>query len=718
MRPPVHSTVHPPTSRDLLAPGGPIAARLGDDYEPRPQQAEMAAAVERAMDSRSCLLAEAGTGVGKSFAYLVPAILRCLLRDQIVVVATNTISLQEQLISRDIPLLRETLDHWNLPDDAPDLRPVLVKGRGNYLSVRRLELASKRSASLPDPPSRRSLRVIEQWAYATLDGTLSTLPALERPGVWDRVQSDSGNCMGRSCPRHDVCFYQNARREMERGNLLVCNHALFFSDLALRARDAGFLPNYHHVVLDEAHNVEDAATEHFGVSLTRARVHHLLATLYHHRTGKGYLPQLRLRTDDADLLDGAHHAVLKAGRAADRLFDDLSAAFRAGRFPSGRIPEPGAAENPLSSAMRNLALRLRALREEADDQADRYELNAYAQRASAIADDAQALIDQTLPGCVYWLEITEPERGASTRAPGDRVRIACSPVEVGPLLREHLFSREIGIVLTSATLSTGASAPSDDPEAPPADDARGFELIRTRLGIDEARTVRLGSPFDLARQVELHIDHTMPQPGRSGDRSADRYESALADRVITHARRTDGGAFVLFTSLTTLRRVAETAQDTLEGLGYTVLVQGRDGARTAILDRFRDSGRAVLFGAASFWQGVDVRGEALRCVIITRLPFEPPDRPLTQARLERIEQRGGNPFMEESLPRALIRFKQGFGRLIRSATDSGRVVVLDPRIRTARYGRAFLATVPPGVRVIAESTQKSDAKAPIPHPEG
>ena len=276
----------PDTLETIFSPGGVLSSKLGDHFEPRAQQRDMALAVAKAFRERSHLLVEAGTGVGKSFAYLIPAIKRCLEHNEIVVIATNTIALQEQLITKDIPLLSGLLDP-DLPGDddpsaepRPRLRPVLVKGRGNYVSVRRLKLASERQVKLlGDPAARRSLHVIEDWAYETKDGTLSTLPPLERPGVWDKVQSDSGNCMGRRCPTYEKCFYQNARRKMEAANLLVCNHALFFSDLALRSQDVGFLPQYHHVVLDEAHNAEDVASEHFGISLAEGRVMHLLTTL-------------------------------------------------------------------------------------------------------------------------------------------------------------------------------------------------------------------------------------------------------------------------------------------------------------------------------------------------------------------------------------------------------------------------------------------------------
>lgn len=729
-----------PAPEELLSPEGPVARLLGPDFESRGEQARMAEAVALAMERKSHLLVEAGTGVGKSFAYLVPAILRCVERGETVVVATNTISLQEQLMSKDIPVLRKAM----VPEEEPGgaggveltvaggprrkLRASLVKGRGNYLSVRRLRLASQRQDRLfSDPAQRRSLHAIEDWAYATTDGTLSTMPTLERQGVWGHVQSDSGNCMGRKCGNYDKCFYQKARREMEQANLLVCNHALFFADLALRSQDAGFLPRYDHVILDEAHNIEDVAAEHFGVSLGEGRVHHLLSTLYSPRQGKGYLPQLALRAGEIDTISRATALVEQASAAANAFFESLAELLRpresgrpwtalgAGRDaqPEGsslRLREPGAVANVLTPVMRELSLRLKLLKEQTRTDADTYELNAYAIRAEMIATEAELLVSQSAPGYAYWVEASgDPDAGGSRGARGRRITFACSPVEVAPLLKERLFSREHSVVLTSATLATRTVSGEEPTES----GETAFAHTLARLGCEGAQTLQLGSPFDYAAQVEFFADLRGGDAGRAGrtSRGSGRGLSPAAGAILDHIRATGGGAFVLFTSYSSLNALAAELAGPLAAEGFPLLAQGRDGSRTHILARFRENDRSVLFGAASFWQGVDVRGRGLRNVILTKLPFEPPDRPLTQARNELIESRGGNPFMEDSLPRAVIRFKQGFGRLIRSRADRGRVVCLDPRVVTARYGRYFMAALPPGVRVTRLDPAAQDADA-------
>lgn len=693
--------IDPLAVADRLGPDGAVAAAVGS-YEDRPTQRDMASFVADTYNEGGVSLLEAGTGIGKSFAYLVPALEWARVNGERTIVSTNTINLQEQLVGKDLPALATALA-------TDDYRPTfaLLKGWNNYLCLSRLELAEAEQGSLFEAGRQDEFRSLVEWAAHTADGSLTDLPDPPAFEVWEEVRAEPDLCIRLECPHFNECFLFAARRRAAEADVVVVNHHLLAADLAVRRvqenwQDAAVLPPYRRLVLDEGHHLEDVAAQHLGSQVTSRGVQRLLGRL--ERGGKGLIPTLLAELAQAgDALSDASSELVRHGLLptvadarthADRVFGLLADRLVGLPAPVLRLNDEFATDDiwrELGPALDNLVNVLRRLKDGVETVADRLELeDEPSDRRSKLLGELRGVVrrlDAVLDGLlltlrpaagldtVRWIE----RRGA--RAQGSLpfpIALAAVPLDLAPVLRDALFDRVETVVVTSATLAVGG----------------GFDFLKERLGLDiPPSPVKyeevLASPFDFGEQCLFGVPADLPDP--RGDPPG--HDRASFEAIVQLAYASDGGMFVLFTSHAALRRAAQYLKSAI-GSRWPLLVQG-EGQRDHLLRRFRDAGSAILLGTDSFWEGVDVPGRSLRTLVIAKLPFRVPSEPLTAARLEALAAKGEDGFRHYLLPLAALKLKQGFGRLIRSRADVGVVVLLDHRIANRNYGGVLLESLPP-----------------------
>jgi ATP-dependent DNA helicase DinG len=682
-----------------LMEGGSIARRL-ESYESRPSQLDLMRLIIRGFNEDKKVAAEAGTGVGKSFAYLLPAMYFALENDERIVISTATINLQQQLYEKDIPLVNGTLDKPDprSVDRKPAIKAVLIKGRGNYLCRRRLEDALREIELFDD--DKDDLDRITAWAETTATGSRSDLSFLPSESLWSRVCSEADLCMGLRCPQRERCFVLALRREAADARILVVNHHLLFADLAARVDGAGYdstvvLPPYTRVIMDEAHTMESAATSFFSKEFSRIGLYRQLGRLYRRRRTRqmGLLVRLAVLCRQEDKLDDGSDAVQYVRDAADTLDESALEFCR----PDGNFRLTPADENSITAMLIPLLLDLRKkisalallirdmLETVPDDSADDpavWEIKSITRRLEAIGTVCVSFIEyQERPTEVMWIERRAGRGGKGVNA-GDWAVFTVTPIDVAPYLKEALFEPNKTVVCVSATLTVN--------------DSFSYWEDRCGLGLSSATEDRDGkdvltgqfpSPFPYARAVLLAVPADAPLPDHGSYR-------AFVDNATAKLAETAGGsALILFTSYESLRSAFVAAAPLLEARGIRCLKQGDDD-RHRLLKTFLEDQSSVLFATHSFWEGVDAPGDTLRLVILCRLPFRTPNEPVFKARCEALERKGGSSFMELSLPEAVMKFKQGFGRLMRRSSDHGVVAVLDGRLLHKHYGKFFLRSIP------------------------
>jgi len=642
---------------EFFSDGGKLGKAKG--YESRPGQARMAERVAEIIEDRKHLVVEAGTGTGKSLAYLVPAAYAAEELGKKAIISTYTIHLQEQLFGKDVPIVQSLVPF--------EFSAALLKGRHNYLCPHRLKKAQQHQGDLFATGQAEQLRGLVEWAGKTTDGTLSDIQFQVDATVWAQVCSEAFACTPRHCGGPTGCFYQKARTKILDAKVVILNHALLFGLLAGAEESEeepseGYLFPNDFLVLDEAHEVEDVAAKALGLEVRLGSLRFLLQRLIHPRTKKGVLTRIG---------DGnAVKSTLGVLGILEASFEEILESAGLKGPGQKRVRQALGVKSELGPRLMDVRAQLLKLAEDAGDGEERNELKDHARRLEGSAFGVGEFLKMSREGHAYWVERRVAEDGRAQRG---EMSLHASPVEVAKRLEELVFRPDCTTIMTSATLDVG----------------RGLDFFAKRVGAGEAETLLVESPFDYESQMRVYLPKGMPEPSEGA-----RFQDALEGWIQRFVGMTKGKAFVLFTSRAMLRKTADGMASWFEEQGIRLLVQDKGNSRTRLLKEFKEDRDSVLFGTDSFWQGVDVPGEALSNVILTRLPFSVPDEPLFEARCERIKEKGGEPFRELQLPEAILKFRQGVGRLIRSREDRGQIAVLDGRILSRTYGKSFLKILP------------------------